>query len=382
MADPVRKVSFNDFPAQWAAERAELLPRIEAVFAKGDFVGGGEIGRLEAKLAQHFGARHVVALNSGTDALLFGLVAMGVGRGDEVITPSNSFVASTAAIAHVGATPVFADVADDQNLDPDAVAAAITPRTKAIMPVHLTGRMAEMDPLVAIAERHGLKIIEDAAQAAGALYHGRAPGAFGAVGCFSTHPLKNLNAAGDGGFVTTDDDAIAKRITLLRSHGLATRDSVVEFGFASRMDTLQAAVLSYRLELLEGVVAKRNANAALYRELLDPALVYHPAPRANVRDAYHLFVIQTDHRDALQAHLAEQGIGSKIHYPVPIHRQPAAQRFASIQRSLPNTERQSDRILSIPINQHLTRDDIVHVAETINSFLRSRLSASGARAAE
>lgn len=375
----MRKISFNDFPAQWAAEREVLLPQIEAVFAKGDFVGGKAVDAFEAKLARRLGVAHAITLNSGTDALIFGLTALGVGPGDEVITPANSFIASTAAIAHLGAIPVFADVADDQNLDPDAVSAAITPRTVAIMPVHLTGRMAEMNQIMAIARRHGLKVIEDAAQSAGALYEGRHPGAIGDVGCFSTHPLKNLNAAGDGGFVTTNDPEIAERILRLRGHGLLNRDTAAEFGFASRLDTVQAVVLSHRLDQLEEVVAKRNANAALYRTLLAPDLTEHLTARPNIRDAYHLFVIQTDQRDALKAYLAENGVDSKIHYPVPIHRQPAAQSFALRQGPLPNTERQARRILSIPINQHLSDADICHVAALVNAFHgagQQRLSAA------
>jgi dTDP-4-amino-4,6-dideoxygalactose transaminase len=375
----MQRVSFNNFPAQWASEREILLPQIEAVFAKGDFIGGKAVSALEIKLARHLGVAHIVALNSGTDALIFGLKALGVRPGDEVITPANSFIASTAAISHIGAVPVFADIADDQNLDPDAVSAAITPRTVAIMPVHLTGRMADMTRIMQIARRHGLKVIEDAAQAAGALYEGRHPGSIGDIGCFSTHPLKNLNAAGDGGFISTNDPEVAERILRLRGHGLLNRDTALEFGFASRLDTVQAVVLSHRLDQLEQVVTQRNANAALYLSLLEPALTAHLVERPNTRDAYHLFVIQTDQRDALKTHLAEQGVDTKIHYPTPIHQQPAAQCFLNRQGPLPNTERQAKRILSLPINQHLRETEIRYVASLVNDFVertQSRLSAA------
>jgi dTDP-4-amino-4,6-dideoxygalactose transaminase len=367
----MRKISFNDFPAEWSLERDTLLPQIESVFEKGDLDGGKAVGLLESKLAAYFGVAHAITLSSGADALIFGLKALDIGPGDEVITPANSFIASTAAIAHIGAIPVFADVGPDQNLDPDAVSAAITPRTKAIMPVHLTGRMANMTRLMQIARQHGLKVIEDSAQAAGALYHGHPPGSLGDVGCFSAHPLKNLNAADDGGFVTTDDPEIAARILRLRSHGLVDRDTATEFGFASRLDTVQAVVVLHRLTRLEEVVARRNANAALYLSLLEPDLTRHLAHRPNTRDAFHLFVIQTEERDALRAYLTEHGVDSKIHYPVPIHLQPAAKGFPTRQDLLPNTERQAKRILSIPINQHLQDEDIHYVASVVNAFQRS-----------
>ena len=194
-----RAIPFWDLPAQYKEEQAELLPAVRAVLERGDFVGGIAIGELEAALAARIGVKHVIAVNSGTDALALGLKVLGVGPWDEVITPPNSFVASTATIVHTGAKPVFADVLPDQNFDPDAIAAAITPRTKAIMPVHMTGRIADMDAILALAKRHGLAVIEDAAQSCGSTYRGRHSGSFGDIGCFSAHPLKNMNAAGDAG---------------------------------------------------------------------------------------------------------------------------------------------------------------------------------------
>src|SRR5260221_12595735 len=214
------------------------------------------------------GPRHAVALNSGTDALIFGMIAAGIGAGDEVITPPNSFVASTAAILRAGATPVFADVRRDGLIDPEAVTAAVTPRTAAIMPVHLWGGVCDMEALWAIAERHGLAIVEDAAQAMGTRYRNRRAGSLGTVGCFSAHPLKIFNALGDAGFITTDSDDIAARVRLLRNHGLVDRDTVSEFGYVSRLDAIQAVVLRYRLTKLDSLIERRRANAALYRELL------------------------------------------------------------------------------------------------------------------
>ncbi len=340
------------------------------MFERGDFVGGADIERFEAEVAERLGVAHAVALNSGTDALLFALAGLGIGRGDEVITPANSFVASTAAIVHVGATPVFADVLDDQMLDPAAVAAAITPRTRAIMPVHLAGRVAPMRELVALAASAGVAIVEDAAQAFGSKRDGRYAGTFGAVGAFSAHPLKNLNASGDAGYVVTGDAALAASIRRARNHGFRDRDTSLGFGFVSRMDTLQAAILRLRLRTVDGVIARRRARAARYDALLDRERCFIAPTPEGLFHTYHLYVIQTDRRDELQAHLAAHGIGAKVHYPVPIHLQPAAESLGYRRGSLPVTERQADRILSLPIHQFLDDDDVAYVAETIGAFFR------------
>jgi dTDP-4-amino-4,6-dideoxygalactose transaminase len=367
-----RSVPFLDLPAQYEEEREELLPVIERVLRSGHFVGGDDIDLLEAELAEGLGAEHVIALNSGTDALILGLLALGIGPGDEVITPSNSFVASSAAIAHVGAVPVFADVLDDQMIDPDAVAAAITSRTKAIMPVHLTGRIADMGRIGEIATRNSLAVIEDAAQAFGSRFGSGAAGTFGDVGCFSTHPLKNLNAAGDGGFVVVRDRAVADKVRKLRNHGFVDRDTSVQFGFVSRMDTLQAAILRVRLRRVDGVVERRRRNARIYDELLDREHIFVPPSPPELYHTYHLYVIQVDVRDELQRSLAAKSIGTKIHYPVPIHLQPAAAALRYRVGSLPATERQADRILSVPINQFLSEDDVAYVCAAINAYCKRK----------
>ncbi|HLH87338.1 MAG TPA: DegT/DnrJ/EryC1/StrS family aminotransferase [Xanthobacteraceae bacterium] len=363
------RIPYVDLAAQYAEERAQLLPVIDQVLASGGYVGGGIINRLEGKLAALCQVKHAVVLNSGTDALILGMRALGIGAGDEVITPPNSFVASTAAIVQIGARPVFADVLADQNVDPERIASAITPRTKAIMPVHLTGRIADMDAIMELARAHGLLVIEDAAQAIGSSYRERPAGSFGDVGCFSTHPLKNLNAIGDGGFITTDRDDVAARVRLLRNHGLIDRNSVAEFGLVSRMDALQAAVLEFRLDRLDDIIRRRRANAARYRELLDFRRVFVPADRQIEFNSYHLFVIQTDRRDSLQQHLAQKGIGTAVHYPIPIHLQPAAASLGYGRGDFPVTERQAERILSLPVNQSLDGEQITTVAEEINRFL-------------
>ena len=366
---PAYRVPYVNFPAQFESERAEIMAAVEGVFSRGEFVGsGGIVAALEAMIAAFCGTAHAVALNSGTDALILAMRGLGIGAGDEVITPPNSFVASAAAIVATGATPVFADVQDDQNIDPGAIEAAITPRTRAIMPVHLTGRVADMDTINAIAERHGLAVVEDAAQAFGSRYRGRNAGAIGSVGCFSAHPLKNLNAAGDAGFVVTDVADVADRIRLLRNHGLADRNTVVEWGGVSRLDGIQAAVLLSRLDRLDGVIAERRATAEIYRKAITSNAIFMPPCRDYEFNTFHTFVIQTDHRDRLAAHLAECGVETAIHYPIPIHLQPAARALGYQRGRFPVTERQAERILSLPIHQDLSEDDIHHVVDSVNAF--------------
>ncbi len=367
-AETFAPIPYVNLAAQIADEAADLSDLFMRVISRGDHVGGEDIALLEQELAAQIGVTHVVALKSGTDALVLTLKALGIGPGDEVITPPNSFIASTAAIVHAGATPVFADVGTDQNIDPEAVERAISPRTRAIMPVHLTGRMCEMDALRSLAEAHGLLIIEDAAQSVGSTFHGQASGALGKAGCFSTHPLKNLNALGDGGFVSTNDDDLASRLKRLRNHGMIDRETVAEFGFVSRMDTVQAAILRYRLARLPGLIAQRRRNATAYRQVLDPRHVYVPPERPDTCDTYHTFVIQTDGRDALKAHLAAEGIGTAIHYPVPIHLQPAAAGLGYAYGDFPVTESQSRRILTLPVNQFMTGDEVQRVADAVNRF--------------
>ncbi len=366
-----REVPYVNMAGQWREERDELLPIIEEVLAEGHWVGGAAVPRLEAAVARLCGVEHAVALNSGTDALVCGMAALGIGPGDEVITPPNSFIASTAAIVQLGARPVFIDVREDQNIDPDLIEAAITPNAKAVMPVHLTGRVADMAPILEIAGRHGLAVVEDAAQSIGSRHDGRPSGGIGRVGCFSTHPLKNLNACGDGGFLTTDDAAVAEAVRARRNHGLVTRDRVERFGQVSRMDTLQAAILGYRLGRLEDVIRRRRANAALYLERLDPAHVFVPPEREREFNTYHTFVVQVDRRDELRAFLKARGVETAIHYPVPIHLQPAAGDLGYGPGDFPVTERQAGRILTLPVNQTLVPEDIVYVSDLINGFYRA-----------
>jgi len=368
--DAMRDVPYVNLAAQFAEERDAVLEITERVYSGGMWVGGPEVEAFEDAVAGYLGVRYAVALSSGTDALILGLRALGIGPGDEVITPPNSFVSSAAAIALLGATPVFCDVLEDQNMAPNRIEAAVTDKTRAVMPVHLTGRLADMTRIMEIADKHGLGVIEDAAQAIGSKLSGRMGGTFGDVGCFSTHPLKNLNAMGDAGFAVTDDDKLAERLRRLRNNGLEGRDTVAEWGWVARMDSLQAAILTHRLGKLDAVIEARRANAALYRDRLDAAHVFMPPERECEFNTYHTFVVQVDRRDELREHLAARGIGSAVHYPVPLHLQPAAAPLGHKAGDFPVAEEQAGCILSLPVHQFLSADDIEYVIDTVNGFFK------------
>lgn len=364
----VVRVSYVDLAAQWEEDQDELLPIITNVLASGQYILGNDVELLEGELAEFCGAEFCVALNSGTDALVLALSALGVGRGDEVVTPPNSFVASTAAIAHLGATPVFADVGQDQLLEADAVRRVLTTKTKAIMPVHLTGRVCKMNEFESLSLTTGIPIIEDAAQSIGSRYLDKPSGSWGVVGCFSGHPLKNLGAVGDSGFLVTSDRNIAEHARRLRNHGLVERNVVSSFGVVSRMDTLKASVLRYRLRKLPDIIARRRRNASIYFEELSGLDIALPFESPHEYNTFHTFVVQVNDRDTLREHLVSRGVGTAIHYPVPIHLQPASERFGYSSGSFPRCEEQASRILSLPIHQNLRSDSIRYVAACIKEF--------------
>lgn len=364
------KVRYVDLESQWEEEKDHLLPIMSEVMRSGQFILGDIVDDLERLLASYCSVEHAIALNSGTDALVCALHAAGVRAGDEVLTPPNSFVASTSSITHLGATPVFVDVCEDQMMDPKLLQKSITKKTKAVMPVHLTGRMARMDEICDIADKNGLVVIEDSAQSIGSTYKGRASGAYGLAGCFSTHPLKNLNACGDGGFITTNNIQLANEIKLMRNHGLIDRNKVEKFGFVSRMDALQAAILRYRLGKLDNVISRRRLNAERYISNLNVEGVVFPIETKEYFNTYHTFVVRAKNRDKLASWLLEKGIQTAIHYPIPIHLQPAAQKLGYYHGDFPAVERQAGEILSLPIHQYLKSDQIDYVIESISKFYR------------
>ena len=368
MKSNISRIPYVNLQKQWLDERDDLLPIIDKVLESAQFVGGDELDKFEESIAKLCGTKYACGLNSGTDALMLALALSGIGKGHEVITPPNSFIASTAAIVHIGATPVFVDVLSDQNIDPSKIEAAITEKTKAIMPVHLTGRMCDMGPIIDIAKKYDLKVIEDAAQSVGSKYKGKLSGSIGDVGCFSTHPLKNLNACGDGGFLTTNDEVLYNKSRSYRNHGMTNRNIVDHFGSVTRMDNLQASILNYRLDKLEEVTQKRRINAKSYIDGINNKDLFIPEEKNSEYNVYHTFVVQTKYRDELKEYLFKNEIDTAIHYPVPIHLQPAAKKLGYKVGDFPVTEKQSKEILTLPVNQYLEKIDLERIVSVINQF--------------
>ena len=347
----------------------ELTIIFKKILNTGEYVGGKEIQKFEKNIAKYCKAKFAVALNSGTDALTLALAVCGVSKDDEVITPPNSFIASTAVIVHLGAKPVFVDVLPDQNIDPDKIEKAITKKTKCIMPVHLTGRISNMEKILKIAKKYNLKVVEDAAQAIGSKFNNKFSGTFGDIGCFSAHPLKNLNAMGDGGYILTDNKNFYKKIKDLSNHGMTNRDKIKNFGYVSRMDNLQAAILNYKLNFLNKVILKRRKNYDIYKKNLS-SKVFFPKEKPKEYNSYHTFVIQTEKRDKLKNYLSKNNIITSIHYPIPIHLQPAAKKLGYKLGDFPIAESQSKKIITLPIHQDLKKNDIIRICKLVNKFVK------------
>ena len=364
-----KHIPYVDLISQHSSIKELILTAVEEVLDHGQFVNGEETTAFEKAFSQLCEVQFAVGVNSGTDGLILALHALGVGFGDEVITSPNSFVASSSCISWVGARPVFVDVKEDYNMDPTQIEDKITPRTKAILPIHLTGRPAEMQMILEIAERHNLYVIEDCSQAVSAEYYSKCVGSFGTIGAFSLHPLKTLNACGDSGIITTDDVDIYEELLLLRNHGLRSRDNCVTWGFNSRLDSVQAAILLIKMDYLDLWTNKRISNAKYYqKELSEVDAIKLPKDKPYEKAVYHTFVIEMDNRDALRSYLLEHGIETSVHYPVPIHLQAAAKDLGYKRGDFPVTEKQSERILSLPVHQNLQDDDLDHVVKTIKAF--------------
>ncbi len=361
------KIPLVDLVTQCGNLREEIMQAVGRVVDSAGFILGKEVGEFEEQFADYCGARHCVGVASGLDALHLAIRATGIGAGDEVITAGNSFAASAYGIVHAGATPVLVDVCeDDFNINPALIEEAITPRTKAILPVHLYGQPARMNEIREIASRHGLKVIEDAAQAHGAEYNGKRAGSLGDAGCFSFYPGKNLGALGDGGAVVTDDDELAAQLRSLRNYGARVKGQHDEPGYNSRLDTMQAAILQVKLKHLEAWTHARRAAADLYRDKLAgiPDLVL-PESRDDVRHVYHLFVVQHPNRDALLEQLKEKNIFCGIHYKQPLNQAGAFANVTSVPADLPVTTRLSSQILSLPMYGELTAPLIDQVAQGV-----------------
>lgn len=361
------KVPYLNLPRQFSDKA--LWKEIKRVMASCQFVMGEDVKEFETRLASLCGVRHAIGVNSCTDAIFLALKVLGIGPGHEVITVPNSFVATANAVLAAGARPVFVDVGDDYNLDVSLLEKAISPRTRAILPVHLTGLMADMERINDIAARHRLHVIEDSAQAVMASIRGRRAGAWGVVGCFSLHPLKNLNVCGDGGAMTTDSDELAEKLKLLRNHGLKDRDSVVLAGYNSRLDSLKAAVAIHGMKTLREVTEARNRNAAQYRRELAGVKGLRMQPvREGWEHVYHTFVMLVDRRDELREFLAKKEIETKIHYPIPIHYQAPYRSLGFKEGDFPVCERQAVRLVTLPVNQYLEPEQISFVSKAVRDF--------------
>ena len=347
----------------------EILGKIKAVVVQGDFTLGLEVDRLEAEFALRNNVRHAVSVGSGTDALFLSLKALGIGQGDEVITTPFTFFATVGAIVTAGATPVFIDTRADYNIDPHAIEAKISKKTKAIMPVHWSGRPCDMDVIESIGRESGLPIVSDACHAIDAKYKGRTSGELGTVACFSFHPLKNLNIWGDGGIVTTNSLDIANRLRLLRNHGLINRNTCDIFAYNSRLDTIQAVVARHMLAKIARITSGRRDNAAFFNgELARIPWITVPTSTDEMSEVYHIYSVLCENRDELKKYLISNGIDAKVHYPVPMHLQPAAKYLGYRSGDFPVAESISKRTLSLPVHEFITRDQQKYVVQTIRDF--------------
>ena len=355
---------FNDAEDLWLD--------LKKFVATGDFTLGKPLNEFEQRFAELIGSRYAVGVNSGTDAIKLSLKVLGVGYGDEVITAANTFVATVGAIAEVGAIPVFVDCDNTFCMDPGQIEEAISEKTKAILPVHYTGYMADLRRILPIADRHGIPLIEDACQAILGAIDGKTAGTWGRTGAFSLHPLKNLNVWADGGVIVTDDSQIYARLKLIRNHGLLDRDTVAILGCNSRLDTIQAVVGNWLLPTTHEITKKRIVNATYYDNAFRGiSEIKIPTRPSDYKIVYHLYMVLAERRDELLRHCIANGIEAKIHYPVPIYLQPALLHLGHKQGDYPVANEQAKSTITFPCDQHLTRQEIDYVIQTVTNFYQS-----------
>jgi dTDP-4-amino-4,6-dideoxygalactose transaminase len=366
---PSYTIPYTGLAAEASRIKTELMRAVETVLDSGRYVLGPQLAAFEHEFAEYCQTNSAIGISNGTCALHLTLRGIGLQQGDEVITAPNSFVASAATIALAGARPVFVDIGKDGNIDPQRLQDAITDRTRAIVPVHLTGRLAKMGEILEIARRRNLFVLEDAAQAIGASLNGKRAGSWGHAACFSLHPLKNLHAFGDAGMVTTQDPEILTRLAKSRNHGLANREKCDFWSFNCRLDEMQAAMLRVQLRYLDAWTETRRSLAHRYNELLRP-YVEVPEEAAGERCVYQTYVVKAERRDELQRYLNEHGVEALVHYATPIHLQPAARDLGYSAADFPETMRHVGRILSLPLYQTLTHAQQDRVAELVSSFYR------------
>ncbi|GJM44728.1 MAG: glutamine--scyllo-inositol aminotransferase [Gemmatimonadota bacterium] len=367
-------VPFNDLRAQYNTIKPEIDDAIGRIVESCAFIGGPAVASFEENFAKFVGVDHCVGLASGTAALHIAMTALDIGPGDEVITSPWTFIATTEAISQTGATVKFVDCRlSDGCLDPDQLEAAITPRTKAVIPVHIFGHPADMDPILEIAQRHGLAVIEDAAQAHGARYKGRNVGSMGRVSCYSFYPGKNLGAYGDAGGIVTDDQELGDRIRLLRDHGRTTKYEHITEGYAYRLDGLQAAILDVKLRHLDDWTRGRRRFAAMYDELLaDVPGVVPMSPQGDVHHVYHLYVVRVPNREVILPQLQAKGVGAGVHYPISLHLQPAYATMGLGAGAFPNSEKLAEEVISLPLYAEMDEKAPAHVASVLKELVGAR----------
>ena len=362
------KVRFS-YLAQQFADCDDLWDSLKEFVPTGDFTLGKPLTEFEKRFAELIGTRSAIGVNSGTDAIKLSLKALGIAPGDEVITAANTFVATVGAIAELGARPVFVDCDDTFCMDVDQVEAAVTDRTRAIVPVHFTGYMTNMRKLAPLAESLGLPVVEDACQSILGAIDGKNAGTWGLSGAFSLHPLKNLNVWSDGGLIVTNDDELAGKLRLLRNHGLSDRDTVSIMGCNSRLDTLQAVVGNWLIPKTEEIANRRIENAAFYdRELGKLSQISIPPRPEGFKIVYHLYIVFAEERDALLQHCIDNGIEAKVHYPIPIYRQPALEFLGHKAGDFPVSDAHTKSIITFPCDQHLSQEELNYVVDTVKAF--------------
>ncbi|OYD13623.1 erythromycin biosynthesis sensory transduction protein eryC1 [candidate division WOR-3 bacterium JGI_Cruoil_03_44_89] len=362
-------IKLIDLGAEYGRIKSEIDEGIREIVEAQQFTDGGHIGRFEEEFSKYLGVKNCVGVSSGSTALDLALLALGIGEGDEVIVPSFTFIATAEAVSHVGAIPVFADSDyDTQNIDVDKLKPLLTGKTKAIIPVHLYGNPCDMDGLMDFAREYELKVVEDAAQAQGAVYNGRKVSTIGDVGCFSFYPAKNLGAYGHAGAAVTDDDELAEKIRLLSNHGRRTHYAYKMVGYNYRMDSIQAKVLSIKLTHLKEWNERRRKLADIYTESLKDLPMGLPKRDDDKIPVYHLYIIRTDRREKLVEWLKERGIETRIHYPLPLHLQPAYGHLGYVEGDLPVSERLAREVLSLPLHPYLEEDKVHTVIESVREF--------------
>ncbi len=351
------------------ADSEEILGVIRQIVERGDFTLGREVREFEDKFAELVGRRHAIGVASGTDALKLSMKALGIGPGDEVITVANTFVSTVAAVTEVGATPRLVDCNDSFCIDVDLIEPVISPATKAILPVHLTGNVADMKRIMDIADAYGLVVVEDACQALCASRQGKQAGAWGNAAAFSFHPLKALNVWGDGGMIVTDDSTLDERLRILRNNGVRNRDEVVTLGYNSRLDTIQAAVGLHLIDKTREITRQRQSNADYYDECLSALPGISIPPReADVEQAFHLYMVFAEERDSLNRWCQENGVRTKVHYPTPLYRQEGLKPLGYLPGTFPVTDRHSQEVISLPVDQFLSQEQLEKTVHTLFDF--------------